>query len=161
MRLFVKVGLILVFCFYLLLLVKQVLFKYPDAVSHFTLSYHGPYDDRHNFIPFKTIIYYLFLADINFNIRVDNLFGNVMGFFPFGFVLPLLSKRFLRMNKVAAATFGLSLTFELLQLIFKIGSFDVDDLILNTLGGLLGYLSIHLARSLIKDKWGKQKDTSI
>ena len=29
---------------------------------------------------------------------------------------------------------------ELLQLVFKVGSFDVDDLFLNTIGGLLGYL---------------------
>ena len=34
----------------------------------------------------------------------------------------------------------LSLLVELLQLVFKVGSFDVDDLLLNTIGGLLGYL---------------------
>ena len=33
-----------------------------------------------------------------------------------------------------------SLLVELLQLVFKVGSFDVDDLLLNTIGGLLGYL---------------------
>ena len=37
-------------------------------------------------------------------------------------------------------SFELSLLVELLQLVFKVGSFDVDDLLLNTIGGLLGYL---------------------
>ena len=39
-----------------------------------------------------------------------------------------------------AIQFELSLLVELLQLVFKVGSFDVDDLLLNTIGGLLGYL---------------------
>ena len=38
-----------------------------------------------------------------------------------------------------SVTFQMSLTVEVLQLLFRVGSFDVDDLILNTLGGILGY----------------------
>ena len=37
------------------------------------------------------------------------------------------------------ARFELSLLLELLQLVFRVGSFDVDDLLLNTLGGMAGY----------------------
>ena len=36
-------------------------------------------------------------------------------------------------------SFGLSLCVEMIQFITQVGSFDVDDLILNTLGGLIGY----------------------
>lgn len=36
--------------------------------------------------------------------------------------------------------FLLSLCIEVSQLVFKVGSFDVDDLLLNTLGGALGYM---------------------
>ncbi|GGM43440.1 hypothetical protein GCM10011351_31780 [Paraliobacillus quinghaiensis] len=146
MRLFIKVILVILLCLYLLVLSKLILFKYlsiPDIINHFTFSYYdGYYWNNHNFIPFKTIIYYLFLADINFNIRVENLAGNIIGFAPFGFILPLLSKRF-RLKKVTIATFCLSLTFELIQFVFKFGSFDVDDLILNTLGGMLGYVPFY------------------
>ncbi|WP_260440996.1 VanZ family protein [Parageobacillus thermoglucosidasius] len=39
-----------------------------------------------------------------------------------------------------AAACSLSLTYEMIQLLFGLGSFDVDDLILNTLGGILGYV---------------------
>ncbi|WP_199690023.1 VanZ family protein [Clostridium sp. 1xD42-85] len=40
--------------------------------------------------------------------------------------------------------------FELLQFIFKFGSFDVDDMLLNTLGGVLGYLPIKLFKILYR-----------
>lgn len=157
-RFIVKTGLIILLCLYLLILSKLILFKYltvPDIINHFTLGYDGSYWNSHNLIPFKTIFYYLFLADINFNIRVENLAGNIVGFSPFGFILPLLSKRFLSIKKVIIATFCLSLTFELIQLVFTFGSFDVDDLILNTLGGVLGYLPIYFASLMIKYKQKK------
>ncbi len=37
-------------------------------------------------------------------------------------------------------SFEFSLLIECIQLVSKVGSFDVDDMILNTLGGSLGYL---------------------
>lgn len=161
MKIVMKLGLTIALCFYLLILSKLILFKYltiPDIIGHFTFSYEGPYWNSHNFIPFKTITYYLFLAnDINFNIRVENLTGNIIGFVPFGFILPLLSSKFHSFKKVAIATFCLSMTFELHQLIFRFGSFDVDDLILNTIGGMIGYIPIKLARMYIKHRRGKQK----
>ncbi|MFJ5624812.1 VanZ family protein [Peribacillus loiseleuriae] len=160
MKIIMKVGLTITLCFYLLVLSKLILFKYliiPDIISHFTFSYDGYFWNRHNFIPFKTITYYLFLAnDINFNIRVENLTGNIIGFVPFGFILPLLSSKFHSIKEVTVATFSLSLTFELLQLIFRFGSFDIDDLILNTLGGMIGYIPIKLVNIYIH-RGGQQK----
>lgn len=155
MRFFMKAVIAVVLCLYLLVLSKLILLKYltiPDIISHFTFNYDGYYRNSHNFIPFKTIIYYLFLADINFNMRVENLAGNIIGFAPFGFILPLLSKRFQLFKKVTIATFCLSLTFELIQFFFKFGSFDVDDLILNTLGGVLGYIPIYAILSFVNYK---------
>ena len=37
-------------------------------------------------------------------------------------------------------SFELSLVVELIQLITKVGSFDVDDLLLNTVGGMFGFV---------------------
>jgi glycopeptide antibiotics resistance protein len=78
---------------------------------------------------------------------------------PFGFILPLLARKFQKLSTVTWATFCLSLTFELLQLIFEFGSFDVDDLILNTAGGILGYFPIkliflfsHLKKRILRGK---------
>lgn len=146
MRVVVRTGLIIAFCLYLLILTKLILFKHLPAgeiINHFTFKFDGIYWPEHNVIPFKTIFYYLFLADMNVSIRIENLVGHIIGFAPFGFMLPLISKNFLNMKRILIATFCLSLTFELTQLIFYFGSFDVDDLLLNTLGGVVGYLPIH------------------
>lgn len=161
MKIVIRLGLTIVLCFYLLVLTKLILFKYlpiQEIIRHFTFSYDGYFWNSHNFIPFKTITYYLFLAkDINFDIRVKNLTGNIIGFVPFGFILPLLSSKFHSFKKVTVASFCLSLTFELLQLIFRFGSFDVDDLILNTLGGMIGYIPIKLVSLYINHRRGEQK----
>ncbi|OIU68558.1 VanZ family protein [Rossellomorea aquimaris] len=146
-----KTGIFTALFLYLLVLSKLILFKHlplSEIIRYFTFDSDYSFFESHNFIPFKTIIYYLFLGDVNVNIRVENLVGNMAGFAPFGFMLSLLTKRFLTIKKIIAATFCLSLLFELIQLVFKFGSFDVDDLILNALGGLLGYFILRVCRGL-------------
>ena len=71
---------------------------------------------------------------------VLNIWGNIIAFMPFGSFLPIYSKRCRNVWMTVLYSFELSLLVELLQLVFKVGSFDVDDLLLNTIGGLLGYL---------------------
>ncbi|WHY67460.1 VanZ family protein [Neobacillus sp. SuZ13] len=147
MKIIYKMTLFLILCLYLAILSKFILFKYiplSEIINHFNFTYDEYHWRTNNFVPFKTIKFYLFLADINLIIRIENLAGNIIGFMPFGFILPLLAKKFQKLSAVTLATFGLSLAFELLQLIFEFGSFDVDDLILNTLGGILGLLPIKL-----------------
>ncbi|MEH6905212.1 VanZ family protein [Neobacillus drentensis] len=147
MKIIYKITLILLLCLYLAILSKLILFKYiplSEIINHFNFTYDEYHWRSNNFVPFKTINFYLFLADINLNIRIVNLAGNIIGFVPFGCILPLLAKKFQKLSTVTISTFCLSLTFELMQLIFEFGSFDVDDLILNTVGGILGYLPIKL-----------------
>ena len=72
---------------------------------------------------------------------VMNLGGNVVGFMPFGFILPVVSRRGRTWYNTFLLGFFLSLCIESTQLVFKVGSFDVDDLLLNTVGGILGFLS--------------------
>ena len=69
-----------------------------------------------------------------------NLFGNVIGFIPFGFFLPVISSEFKNGAKVAGICCVTSLLAELIQIVTRTGSFDVDDIILNTLGAVCGYL---------------------
>lgn len=150
-----KFALILILGLYLAILTKLILFKYiplSEIINHFNFTYDQNLWRSNNFVPFKTIYFYLFLADINLNIRIENLAGNVIGFIPMGVILPLLSKKFFNLKTVFVFTFCLSLTYEVLQLTFEFGSFDVDDLILNTFGGILGYIPIKLFRIFSKKK---------
>lgn len=69
-----------------------------------------------------------------------NIFGNIIAFIPFGIYLPYTSESKLGFISTFLYTFSLSLTIELVQLITKVGSCDVDDIILNALGGVIGYI---------------------
>ena len=75
---------------------------------------------------------------------VINFLGNIVMFMPNGFLTALLMAR-PRWWKSVLATLGLSLLIETCQLFVNRGT-DVDDLILNTLGGLCGYWVFFLAR---------------
>ena len=78
---------------------------------------------------------------------------NVIMFMPLGFLLPLLWKNKRQTLKVVGLSFLFSFLIEFCQL-FNLRATDVDDLIMNTLGGVLGFL--------IWKMWTKlcQKDVS-
>ena len=69
----------------------------------------------------------------------SNLFGNILIFMPFGFFISMAS-RTRGFFKTLFYSLCLSLCVEILQLATRVGSFDVDDILLNTVGGVLGYL---------------------
>ena len=68
-----------------------------------------------------------------------NLIGNVAMFIPLGIVWPAVFRKLDRAWKVIAAGVGVSLCIELLQLPFFGRSTDIDDLLLNSAGFLMGY----------------------
>lgn len=71
-----------------------------------------------------------------------NIVGNVVCFMPFGFLLPTISKSKIVKNVVGVffCTVLFTTAIETIQLVTKVGAFDIDDIILNTIGGILGYL---------------------
>ncbi|MFD0957821.1 VanZ family protein [Paenibacillus chungangensis] len=97
----------------------------------------------YNLVPFRTIEGYLLNRDAyNFDTWFKNLFGNLVLFIPIGIFLPLLFKRLRRVIPFTAACVLMLLTVETMQMLLKVGSFDIDDIILNTLGAWLGlYIS--------------------
>ena len=68
-----------------------------------------------------------------------NLIGNTAMFLPLGIVWPAVFKTLNTHGKVIAAGIGVSLTIEIVQLPFFDRATDIDDLILNSLGFLMGY----------------------
>lgn len=59
---------------------------------------------------------------------------------PFGFFLPIISRRSRKWYNTVLFGFSFSLAIEITQLVWKVGSFDVDDILLNTIGGALGFI---------------------
>ncbi len=108
---------------------------------------------RYNLVPFNEIIRYVrFAGSIGFSAVFLNLEGNILAFIPFGFFLPELFIAKPKMWKTILGTACFSACVELIQLLSKVGSCDVDDVILNTLGGVFGYLLFLLIGQLKKKK---------
>lgn len=71
---------------------------------------------------------------------VINLVGNVLMFVPLGYFLPRLHPDLRGFFRTAAVATGIIVAVELFQLFSMLGSCDVDDLILNTAGTVVGYI---------------------
>lgn len=78
---------------------------------------------------------------------------NIAMFLPLGVLLPLSVKRFQRWYWMLAAGVGASFLIEALQYSLGRGQADVDDLICNILGAMLGYCLCMLAVSLKGKRW--------
>ena len=102
-----------------------------------------------NIIPFKEKFRY----EAGTYLFYKNILGNVLLFLPFGFFVGY----FIKVKKVSVMlllTFIVSLSIETIQL--SIGRvFDVDDVILNVLGGLIGFILYKVLNKVIPDKLKK------
>ncbi|MBQ5820919.1 MAG: VanZ family protein, partial [Clostridia bacterium] len=81
-----------------------------------------------------------------------NVIGNAAMFVPSGIVLPIVYKRLNTFWKVLLTGIGMSLCIELIQLPFSARATDIDDLILNTIGVIVGYGIVALIRCARKIK---------
>ena len=97
-----------------------------------------------NLIPFSEIFRY----KIGSKMFIYNVFGNVLLFIPFGYFV----SRYINTKKVSQifiVSLITSTTIELMQL--NLGrSFDIDDILLNVIGGILGYFC-YVALNAIKN----------
>ncbi|MCD8336300.1 MAG: VanZ family protein [Lachnospiraceae bacterium] len=106
----------------------------------------GEYD--YNIYPFREIARYIRYRELlGMRAVLINLVGNVIGFMPFGALVPLMARGARRAWRITLLSLEISALVEVSQLIFHVGCFDVDDMILNTLGGLLGYLAFRIMSS--------------
>lgn len=122
------------FGLYLLLLVYLMFF----AEDWGRTMLEGDY--RYNLVPFREIRRYLtYYRQIGLGRVFWNLIGNVIGFVPYGALLPAIREKKMGFFKTALLSFELTLFIEVSQLVLRVGSCDVDDMILNTLGGCIGY----------------------
>jgi glycopeptide antibiotics resistance protein len=110
---------------------------------------------RYNLVLFKEIRRFILYRDIlGWRAVFLNIFGNVLAFMPFGFFLPVIWVRTRHWYITVLLSFAMSLLVETMQLVGKVGSFDVDDLILNTLGGVIGYLLFWICNKIRRKIYG-------
>lgn len=105
---------------------------------------------RYNLVLFQEIgrYYYLGMNTGNWRLFIFNVIGNIVVFMPVGMFLPSLFSRCRNILFTTILGFEISLCVELVQLITRVGSFDVDDLLLNTLGGVCGIILYSIYRGI-------------
>ncbi len=92
--------------------------------------------------------FYRYRKQLGMDVMLVNLAGNVLAFMPFAFMLPVVSPKARGFFKTVFLTFLLSLSIECVQLAARVGSFDVDDLLLNTIGGILGFIAYRIVQKI-------------
>lgn len=81
----------------------------------------------------------LFIGRMNIDIPIKNLCGNLLLFMPMGLYMPLFIKKLLKLRAYTCFMAILIFGIETVQLLANLGSFDIDDFILNLTGALIGF----------------------
>lgn len=111
---------------------------------------------HYNLVLFKEIKRFITYRDIlGTEAVLLNLVGNVAAFMPFGFFFPVISRRTRHWYVMVLLGAAFSLGIECIQLATKVGSFDVDDILLNTIGSLLGYWMFVLVQKVRSMRRGR------
>lgn len=142
----------LLFFIYILVVLKVIIFKYP--MEHL-LAIARTWEkgvvleglDTANFTLFKTVrmyIHYSYMLN-----SFENLVGNIVVFIPFGFLLPWVFPPARRFLIFFLNAFLFVAGIEVFQLFSAFGAFDVDDIMLNCFGAILGWIII----MMISHKW--------
>ena len=150
---------------------RLILILYGCVVIYFVLfsdrlgRVDGYSTYRYNLVPFEEIRRFIIYRNyVSIEAFLLNLFGNLLVFFPIGFLVPIWRLEKTGCIRIIIYTFLFSLCIETLQLVTKVGVFDVDDLMMNTFGGcsdgsaiVSSVLFIINGRPIIKRKKRKER----
>ena len=132
-----------IFFLYLLIVIRLIVFKYPmDELREIAQGWSKAVIleglETANFTLFKTIRMYI---DYAYKLNsFENLVGNVLIFVPFGFGLPYVLQKGRNFFIMLVNVFLFVVGIEVFQLFSAFGAFDVDDILLNCVGAVTGYL---------------------
>ncbi|MDF2521744.1 MAG: glycopeptide antibiotics resistance protein [Clostridia bacterium] len=126
---FIVLAMYIVFISY-----RLFFYAYTDNLRHTMTEF------SFNLIPFKTIANYMInRQNVSFDVWIYNLAGNIAAFVPLGFLLPAAFQKVRSLKAVFVTVLFLIVSAEAAQLLTLRGVFDVDDIILNTIGSVIGY----------------------
>ncbi|WP_313583817.1 VanZ family protein [Lacrimispora sp.] len=139
-----------VFICYILLLIKILFLSRVSLLELFNSQ--RSIGRSINLIPFHSIMEYISGGSENLKrFAFGNVVGNVAIFVPFGIYLPLF-KNDKRVMTNLLFIFLVSLLVEIIQGLFGIGASDIDDVILNCLGGWIGILGYKFSILLLREE---------
>lgn len=138
---------IFMFSLYIGFVISLTIFPLPFQKEVIEMNQQAKYM-HNNFIPFKSICQLIKTG--NMYIIIRNILGNIALFMPLGFILPLISKRKLTIKSISIIGLMSSIGVEFIQycisliLGYTYKITDVDDIILNFIGAILGFIALKL-----------------
>ena len=108
------------------------------AAADFKKRFAGSYFGGGMFAKIKR--FWIYRSQLGMWACFMNIAGNVIAFMPCGYLIPAMFEGRRSFADAVFIGFMVSFIIECTQLVFKVGSFDVDDLLLNTIGAALGYI---------------------
>lgn len=129
---------------YLLFVIRIIIFKDIPLTSVF--NFMGRTREI-NIIPFTSIFDFVLAGTATFKQVLTNILGNIVIFIPLGIMVPILfnKKKFVNIVVIGGC---ISIFFELVQFILAIGVSDIDDVILNICGGVIGWFIYYVIGKL-------------
>lgn len=153
-----------IFVAYILVVILVLVLKFPqmnmfyEIIERLKTGTRVGFADSTNWIPFKKIIEYAGSVRAINDWFAKNLICNLVLFMPAGLLIPLFAKH----NKCwQVLIYGMiiSIIIECLQVLLAVGTGDVDDVILNTIGVAIGF-GLYKLLCIIDVKLGKTKEDS-
>ncbi|MBJ7997146.1 VanZ family protein [Bacillus mycoides] len=133
------------FWIYIALLINFVVFKFFGNVQDVINMAHDKYENVHrlggsksNFIPFRTINSYS--STMGIRSSFINIIGNIIPFIPLGFLIPIVFPSKRKFIKSMIVCLIIIITIEITQYITYLGFTDIDDVILNQISCMIGYI---------------------
>lgn len=149
-----RIGLIswIILIIYVLVIIYFVLFsdRLGRADGYSTYRYNLVlFDEIRRFVTYREYV--------STGAFILNIFGNLVVFFPVGFLIPILRTKKTGVIRIMIYSFLFSLFIESVQLVAKVGVFDVDDLFMNTLGGVIGWICYFISINIFRKTFYKKK----
>lgn len=156
---------LLLFIIYFLVLLSITVFK------GFSIDFNNQFDSYMykskgifgiiNIVPFKDTIETLTSGKVPIKMPLRNIFGNILIFMPLGFIIPIIFNNYNKLSKIINLGFISSLSIEIVQLFVGYNICDIDDLIFNTTGAVLGFLCYKVFERMVSNTKLKSKLESI
>ncbi|MFF2459831.1 VanZ family protein [Peribacillus simplex] len=155
---------LLFFTIYISSLFSVTIFPFPIQKFLIETMIEDQLGLKHNFIPFKIFYDAMSFGSLSFGslsfgltIILKQVVGNIILFLPMGFVLPKIFTNIQTIKKVIFIGFLASLSIELVQALaglwigYNYRAADIDDLIFNVLGTVIGFLIWKLLYKVFKN----------
>jgi glycopeptide antibiotics resistance protein len=143
-----------IFIIYILMLLIFIVIKFDGNIASVintiqsNAEWRAEGESAINLVPFRTIGTYT--SNFFSSIAFENILGNIIPFIPMGFIIPMAFPSQRNIIKIMISCLLLICSIETLQFISFLGSFDIDDIILNQLSCLIGFLLFIMCKNVIK-----------